>query len=195
MTSREAILKNVQSRQPQKLALPDIPLFSSKDMEVVSRFVSTLVGIGGAVLNVSHSKEIEDYVKQNFSETAYIINTVDSLNIQSTLHPADDRPQSLEPTMLAIVKGEFAVAESGAIWISNAHLPDHALPFITQTLILIVPLEEIVPTLQEAYMRLEHQVYSFGTFIAGPSKTADIEQSLVLGAHGPKSLTVFLTSL
>lgn len=34
--------------------------------------------------------------------------------------------------------------------------------------------------------------YGFSTFIAGPSKTADIEQSLVLGAHGPISLTVFL---
>ena len=46
--------------------------------------------------------------------------------------------------------------------------------------------------MQHAYERIGSSNPNFGTFIAGPSKTADIEQSLVLGAHGPKTLTVFL---
>jgi L-lactate dehydrogenase complex protein LldG len=66
------------------------------------------------------------------------------------------------------------------------------LPFICQHLAVVVDAKNIVPTMHEAYQRIGDSLYGFGTFIAGPSKTADIEQSLVLGAHGPRSMTVFL---
>jgi len=66
------------------------------------------------------------------------------------------------------------------------------LPFIAQHLAFVIRPEAIVPTMQEAYDRIGTVDYGFGTFKAGPSKTADIEQSLVLGAHGPKSLLVFV---
>jgi L-lactate dehydrogenase complex protein LldG len=46
--------------------------------------------------------------------------------------------------------------------------------------------------MHEAYEQIGNSDYGFGTFIAGPSKTADIEQSLVLGAHGAMTMTVFI---
>jgi len=46
--------------------------------------------------------------------------------------------------------------------------------------------------MHHAYDRIGDADYGFGLFLAGPSKTADIEQSLVLGAHGSRSMTVFL---
>ncbi|MCU0983250.1 MAG: LUD domain-containing protein, partial [Pirellulaceae bacterium] len=64
--------------------------------------------------------------------------------------------------------------------------------FIVQHLVLIVPADRVLHNLHEAYGQLRFDRPEFGLFISGPSKTADIEQSLVIGAHGARSLTVFL---
>jgi L-lactate dehydrogenase complex protein LldG len=91
-----------------------------------------------------------------------------------------------------VLPGNFGVAENGAVWITESGMGDRALPFICEHLLLVLPLTEILSNMHEAYERIGDLKYDLGTFIAGPSKTADIEQSLVLGAHGPKSLTVIL---
>jgi L-lactate dehydrogenase complex protein LldG len=52
--------------------------------------------------------------------------------------------------------------------------------------------KDLLSNMHQAYDRIADAGYDFAAFIAGPSKTADIEQSLVLGAHGPKSMIIFL---
>ena len=101
-------------------------------------------------------------------------------------------PHELSDVDIAIIEAEFAVAENGSVWVTDQRMGLRALPFICQHLVVVVPAGNIVATMLEAYEKIGSADYSFGTFIAGPSKTADIEQSLVLGAHGPKTMTVFL---
>ena len=91
------------------------------------------------------------------------------------------------------VKGSFGVAENGAVWIEA--LPEGATRrdlFIHETLIISLDKTQIVNNMHEAYRRLGEQADEYGLFISGPSKTADIEQALVFGAHGPKSLIIEL---
>jgi L-lactate dehydrogenase complex protein LldG len=99
---------------------------------------------------------------------------------------------SLEPLALVVAEGEFAVAENGAVWV-NATLPRlRAALFLAQRMVLVVPHASIVDTMHQAYARLSFGGSSFGIFISGPSKTADIEQSLVIGAQGVRSQQVWL---
>jgi L-lactate dehydrogenase complex protein LldG len=71
--------------------------------------------------------------------------------------------------------------------------------FLSQHVALIVPRERIVNNMHEAYGWIARQAGErgpfdkprWGTFMSGPSKTADIEQALVIGAHGARSLNVF----
>jgi L-lactate dehydrogenase complex protein LldG len=101
-------------------------------------------------------------------------------------------PHRLAGVDLAILPGAFAVAENGAVWLPTAGLRHRGVFVIAEHLALVVRAEAIVNDMHEAYARLRFEGSGFGVFIAGPSKTADIEQALVIGAHGPRSCTVFL---
>ncbi|TDD93657.1 LutC/YkgG family protein, partial [Flavobacterium cellulosilyticum] len=103
-----------------------------------------------------------------------------------------DDPHSLEDVELTLVKAHFGVAENSALWVTDDILGQRVAPFITQYLAIVVNKNDIITTMHQAYDRIGNQEYGFGTFIAGPSKTADIEQSLVLGAHGARGLKVFI---
>jgi len=107
---------------------------------------------------------------------------------------ADADPHALDNVDLAVITAHFAVAENAALWVTEDIVQQRALPFITQQLAVIVKKEDILNNMHQAYQRIGAEDYGFGTFIAGPSKTADIEQSLVLGAHGPKTMCVFILS-
>jgi L-lactate dehydrogenase complex protein LldG len=101
-------------------------------------------------------------------------------------------PRRLAGLDAAVVPGAFGVAENGAVWVDAAGLGERALLWLAEHLVLVVPAAELVPHLHAAYARLRFAGPGFGVFVAGPSKTADIEQALVVGAQGPRSTTVVL---
>jgi L-lactate dehydrogenase complex protein LldG len=106
--------------------------------------------------------------------------------------PATTDARSLRNVDVAIIKGDWGIAENGAIWVPQEQLPARVLPFITQHLILLLPTDKIVETMHDAYHYIRPDTTPFGVLIAGPSKTADIEQSLVKGAQGARSALVVL---
>ena len=103
-----------------------------------------------------------------------------------------DDPHALASLDWVIARGEFIVAENGAIWVDGASLPHRVMLFIPQYLAIVVSRSQVVHHMHQAYERIGHPRAGFGVFVSGPSKTADIEQSLVLGAHGCRTLQVIL---
>lgn len=85
-----------------------------------------------------------------------------------------------------VVRGRFAVAENGAVYVDAADLSARNDIVRAEHLVVIVPFSAIVPTMHEAVRRMPADS-ACGWFLSGPSKTADIEQSLVFGAQGSRT--------
>ncbi|MGQ7944334.1 LutC/YkgG family protein [Flavobacterium sp. WC2509] len=192
MSARENILNAIAMNQPDWVELPVIDTDSTIHYDdLFTQFKTVLESIGGKVelisdLSILKKQLIVDKITGN-----YVVNTVTALGeVDGEVFylPASE----LEKVEKAYVKGTIGVAENGAIWIYESQMVNRLIPFICQHLILIIDKKDIVDNLHLAYQKIDVSKEGFGTFIAGPSKTADIEQSLVIGAHGARSATIYV---
>lgn len=192
-TSRAAILKAVRAAPYAEVPLPDLAsLHAVSAAPTVESFTATLDLIGARWLRVADLTAVNDWLAANVPATALIASTVPRLSGTVELKGISD-PHLLDGIHTAVVPGRFGVCENGAIWLDASALgPHRVLPFIAEHLVIVLPVAELVATMHQAYARLKAPESDFGVFLAGPSKTADIEQALVIGAHGPRSCTVLL---
>lgn len=193
MSSREKILTAVRSSQPAASALPDIQAFAGQAADA-AKFIAVLQGIGARVFQVNSYEEIVTLLEGHQMLQGRTITTLPQL--QAIAEPGWETadPHSLHNVQLTILHAQLGVCENGAVWITENEMVQRATPFIADNLAVVLNQSTLVATMHDAYNRLAElpRNYGFGSFIAGPSKTADIEQSLVLGAHGPRTMTVFL---
>lgn len=193
MSSRDKILAAVLQNQPDLVGLPDITFLKGDTVGAQERYITTLTTIGGKVFKVKSIKEIKALIQQHFDANKRVVTTLPELSDIAELNQGEPiDPHTLEDIELSVIRAHFGVSENGSVWVTENLMGQRVLPFICQHLAVVVDAENIVPTMHEAYQCIGDGKTGFGTFIAGPSKTADIEQSLVLGAHGPRSMTVFL---
>jgi L-lactate dehydrogenase complex protein LldG len=192
MSSREQILANIKTNQPDYQQL-DVPFkFETVYENLFEKFSEILSFVGGKAIEVNNYEEIKTDIQAHYQGVTNIATTIDELSELADFSLNISDPHDLEMLNLAIIKGDFAVAENAAIWVSEKQLPHRALPMITQYLAIVIHKSDILTNMHRAYERVKVDETGFGTFISGPSKTADIEQSLVIGAHGARGLVVYV---
>jgi L-lactate dehydrogenase complex protein LldG len=162
--SREQILSGVRANIPRdRVEHPRIPVFGKAELDLKSTFEKRLQAAGSAVPEIPGTRRVE------------------------TIRD----PHELADVDVGVVRAQFGVAESGAVWLTQEDLIVNSLGFLSQHLVVLLDPEQIVADMHEAYARVRLDQTAYGCFMMGPSATGDIEATLVHGAQGARSLNLF----
>ena len=203
MSSRDEILARVRKRPVPPVELPNLDREWQTFDDLRAKFAEVLKSVGGEAVVVADlaAADAELAKLATYTTAAKTVSLVAGVGEPNVDASAVERPHDLEDVDFAILPGRFGVAENGAVWLDLRSAKHRVICVLSQHLAVVVPASELVPTMHQAYARLtrpgapESESLAepgYGLFLSGPSKTADIEQSLVIGAHGARSLTVFL---
>ncbi|HEY1021107.1 MAG TPA: LUD domain-containing protein [Flavisolibacter sp.] len=193
MNSRDKILSEIRTHQPIALPMPGVEI-SFRFADPVAQFTTVLTAIGGSVKRIESREEADAFFTALRKEHESCINNLPAFGVINSGDVANATASEIESVHTALLRGRLGVAENGSVWLPESAMVNRLLPFLCQQLVLVITEEEIVHTMHDAYAAMRAGEEGYGVFIAGPSKTADIEQSLVLGAHGPLSLQVLLAA-
>jgi len=187
MTSKQLILDKIRKNNVVPEAdLPEYDNFGITYKNKFEEFSRVLQTVGGDAISTTEEK-LDEVILSLYADEKVIVSNVTESKLGNFVANDESDPHNLKHIDLAIVKGQFAVAENGAVWLKNNDNRHRSLYFIAQNIIIVVKKSDILNNMHEAYERISFDDKGYGVFVSGPSKTADIEQSLVIGAHGPKS--------
>jgi L-lactate dehydrogenase complex protein LldG len=193
MASRDDVLRAVRAHRPPPAELPDPSGRGITYADCPRQFAAVLEAVGGRCLFAADLAAVNQALAglTEYATAKTVVSLVPGVGAANVDLNSVADPHELAGVDFAIMPGRFGVAENGAVWVTDEGVRHRAIFFIVQHLALVIEAGEIVDNMHQAYERLAFGGPGFGAFISGPSKTADIEQSLVIGAHGPRSLTVF----
>ena len=191
MSTKDEILSRIRENTGRRYEMPDLTLDAITYEDRVSTFADNLKAAGGEAVVLQSGEDVNAVIRRAFPKVRRVASNLAGITC-ATFNPDDlDDPRELNGTDLSVVRASFGVAENGAVWLP-LNVRFKAVYFISEALVILLDRRELVNNMNEAYRRTAATEYSYGTFMAGPSKTADIEQALVFGAHGPMRVMVIL---
>lgn len=191
MNSKEIILNNIKRNTTTLYDMPEFRLNGIQYTDKTAQFSAVLKSVGGSAYLLREGENVDEVIKTLYPKVKVIASNCTDVSC-ATLNPDEaDDAHKLVGIDLAVVNGELGVAENACVWIPQ-NVVHKALYFIAEEMVILLDKEKLVNNMHEAYEQIRFSDRGFGLFISGPSKTADIEQALVIGAQSVKGLTVIL---
>ncbi len=194
MSSRDQILRALRASQPPEVPLPEVPTSGLSFADPVAQFLVAIGEVGGRGVRVSRAEDVEGALAEipAYREAARVASCVPGVARANVELATVTDPHQLRDLDFAVLPGEVGVAESGAVWVLESRIHPRAVAFLAQHIAVVLPAGAIVDNLHQGYQRITVGEKGFAMWLSGPSKTADIEQALVIGAHGARSCTAIV---
>lgn len=192
MSSKEDILKKYRANIREQFDMPDLSdIAAITYSNPLLQFINMTRSVGGNAIEVEKGRDVNELIRELYPDAKEIASNLPEITI-ATRNPDDvGRARDLNGTDVGVIRGEFGVAENACVWIPQT-MKEKAVMFISENIVILLDKKQIVHNMHEAYKRISFNNYGYGTFISGPSKTADIAQVLVMGAQAARSATVLL---
>ena len=192
MSSKEDILKKYRANVHERFDMPDLSdIKATTYPDPLLQFMNMTKSVGGNAIEVEKGRDINELIRELYPDAKEIASNLPEITIATRNPDEVGRARDLNGTDVGVIRGSFGVAENACVWIPQ-QMKEKAVMFISEKLVILLPKSQIVNNMHEAYRRIEFNDYGYGTFISGPSKTADIAQVLVMGAQAARSATVLL---
>jgi L-lactate dehydrogenase complex protein LldG len=206
-TSREKILKKVRAALINKSRIEpasidfESPVFTSSDDDTAELvFARQFSETGGQFIFCENEDEFRESIAvllaDQYADTLWCIDAPISALLTASGLQFRSEENAIEGVVIAITGCEFLIARTGSVMISSRQLSGRRAPFYADNHIVVAYTSQLVEHLKDALKELKQrytdQPPSLITTITGPSRTTDIEKTLVQGAHGPKEIFVFL---
>mgnify|MGYP002624241279 CR=1 FL=1 len=197
MSSREEILARLRKNTRETYDMPDLSALKpiSFDDPVAEFIKKTTTTAGAKLIEMKAGDDLNAAVRQAYPDAKVIASNMPGVKADMNPDTVADAKE-LMTVDVGVIEGRIGVAENACIWIPQ-QMKEKSVCFASQQLVIVLHRDAIVSNMHEAYARIEgsgdyFQQYKFGTFISGPSKTADIESALVYGAQAARGVTVVL---
>jgi len=200
--AREEILNKLKIAVHEVPEPPDFeqPIYHSINLPLELAFKENLEKINGFVHLYKTEKELfsglNEFLAPVHKENTFCNEDEISSRLNAFGIPFQQSSVLSKNTKVGITGCEFLIAHTGSVMVSSAQKGGRQMFVYPPVHIVIANKNQLVGYLEEAYSEIrEKYKNNFPSQIAlitGPSRTADIEKTLVLGAHGPRELRVFL---
>jgi len=198
-SSKENILQKIRKGKAQanlwnNVSEPNTDdFFAKSEHSLIDTFKIALEKINGELLTVNSLEELQALIGDLFSKTNLVCfdSQLQEMLNRNKISFSDTIDKSSNPT--GFITCEYLVARLGSVLTSSALASGRELNIFPEHQVVFAKKEQLVYDIKDAIEKIKikyPQLPSMISFATGPSRTADIEKTLILGAHGPKKLTI-----
>lgn len=191
MSSKEDILARLRKHAIEPVKRPEMTFEPLAYEHPLEQFEKILQVAGASSVRLEAGQDVNEVIRSLYPEARSIASNLPGVTCATVNPDLLEDPRELDGTDVAVIRGEFGVLENGMVWVKQ-QTRYKAVFFISEALVILLDRRRLVNNMHEAYAQPGFDDFGYGCFIAGPSKTADIEQALVIGAHGARAVTVIL---
>jgi len=205
ITSKEKILKAIRNglmnRQPNPYASvnTDKAVLQSVEDSIELHFAQELSELGGKFIFVESENELANtlslIIKEENFGPVFCVNPELQAHLLSGGIEYMSEDHELEEIKSGLTECEFLIARFGSVLMSSGLKSGRKLHAWPEIHLVVAYASQLVPEISDAVIGMREKYNGFLpsmiTLVSGPSRTADIEKTLVMGAHGPRELFVF----